>query len=263
MGSDLSVGCVVGDDLRCAFHHWQYGPDGRCTKIPSGDRIPGAARVFSFPTEERYGLIWVFFGETPLYDIPSFPSWVLEHPMIWRAFEVQLSEPLMVEPWVFVTNVFDFAHFRVVHKVEGLDPDVETDGQMMQWTADLPHPTVGSIRMTGQCWGTNVAMSFGRRDGFAVARIGGMTWMGPNRGTRCFTVAGAELGGEGEAARAQAEASLDAQQALSTQLINEDLPIMNTLRLGDDHLVGADRKLAAYLRFVRDYPRATMADFGG
>src|SRR5690606_14919696 len=34
MGSDLSVGDVVGNELRCAFHHWHYGPDGSCTKIP-------------------------------------------------------------------------------------------------------------------------------------------------------------------------------------------------------------------------------------
>ena len=48
MGADLGVGEIVGDDVRCAFHHWQYGPDGICTRIPSlrsNDEIPRTARV--------------------------------------------------------------------------------------------------------------------------------------------------------------------------------------------------------------------------
>jgi phenylpropionate dioxygenase-like ring-hydroxylating dioxygenase large terminal subunit len=45
LGADLSVGQVVGNDIRCAFHHWQYGDDGVCTRIPAGDKIPPKARV--------------------------------------------------------------------------------------------------------------------------------------------------------------------------------------------------------------------------
>ncbi|MGH7925776.1 MAG: aromatic ring-hydroxylating oxygenase subunit alpha, partial [Candidatus Binatus sp.] len=57
LGADLSMGKVFGNDIRCAFHHWQYGPDGGCTKIPASEKIPKAARMFKYPTAEKWGLI--------------------------------------------------------------------------------------------------------------------------------------------------------------------------------------------------------------
>src|SRR3546814_6741212 len=67
MGADLSVGGdIVGNDVRCPYHHWTYGDGGKCTGIASGDPIPRESNLASFPTAEHLGLIWVFFGETPL-----------------------------------------------------------------------------------------------------------------------------------------------------------------------------------------------------
>jgi len=65
MGADLAAGEVVDDELRCMFHHFCYGADGVCTRIPSGGRPPATARVHSFPVAESVGLVWVFNGESP------------------------------------------------------------------------------------------------------------------------------------------------------------------------------------------------------
>ena len=46
------------------------------------------------------------------------------------------------------------------------------------------------------------------------------------------------------------------------KVFNEDIPILNSLRMGDDHLVGSDRKLATFLRYSRDYPRLSMSTLG-
>ncbi len=124
LGADLSVGDVVGDDVRCAFHHWQYGPDGVCTTIPTGDRIPPQARQVSFPTEEKWDVIWVFFGTEPLYPVPSFHESVDTDRIMYRAFEY--DESAQVDPWwVFTTNVFD----------DGIEPCIE-GGNLCLYSTD-------------------------------------------------------------------------------------------------------------------------------
>src|SRR5437867_10950328 len=74
LGADLSLGTVVGDELRCAFHHWQYGADGTCTRIPVADRIPSGVALYRFPCAEAWDLVWAFNGPEPLFDVPHFRS---------------------------------------------------------------------------------------------------------------------------------------------------------------------------------------------
>ncbi len=63
LGADLSVGQIVDGRLRCAYHHWSFDGTGACAHIPSGDKIPSAARIFTYPSEEKWGLVWAFNGE--------------------------------------------------------------------------------------------------------------------------------------------------------------------------------------------------------
>src|SRR5262245_1985308 len=50
---------VQGDSIRCPFHGWRFGPDGRCNDIPYFDGpIPAMARVRSWPVQERYGIVF-------------------------------------------------------------------------------------------------------------------------------------------------------------------------------------------------------------
>ena len=69
-GADLSIGKVAGDRLVCAFHHWEFERSGRCSATPTGDRIVEGMKVFRYPVQERFGLIWAFNGTEPLFDLP-------------------------------------------------------------------------------------------------------------------------------------------------------------------------------------------------
>jgi len=60
MGTDLAIGTVVGDQIRCFFHQWQFDGAGRCARIPCQDKIPDRARTQAYATEERYGFIWIY-----------------------------------------------------------------------------------------------------------------------------------------------------------------------------------------------------------
>ena len=73
MGTDLSKGTVVNGHLRCPFHHRTYGDKGQCLKAPglsSDFKGPG---LKSYPVLERFGLIFMYLGQRPLFDFPVFP----------------------------------------------------------------------------------------------------------------------------------------------------------------------------------------------
>src|SRR3546814_5722862 len=85
-GADLSVGGeVVGNNIRCPFHHWAYGDGGQCRHIPAGDEIPKRATLFHFASAEQFGLIWVFFGKKPLYELQTFEDFDEDKHEIGRA----------------------------------------------------------------------------------------------------------------------------------------------------------------------------------
>lgn len=253
MGSDLGVGDVVGNELRCAFHHWQYGTDGKCTLIPSGDRIPKSARLSTFPVEERWGIVWVFYGPEPQYPVPTFPTW--EDRLTYLAFEIEFREPLLVDPWIFTSNAFDFQHLRVVHgsKIEADASALDIDDHSIKYRMDLDHPHGGSFDLSMHVWGTNCLVTMGEHEGDLSMHVAAGTPMG-SLGTRYFMSVAVP--------KTQGAEELERIKAMHTQLLNEDLPIMNTLRMGKNLFVPADRAMNRYFRYARAYPRASMADFG-
>jgi len=113
-GADLCAGEVSSEGLRCAFHGWTYGTDGRCVRIPSqpGVPIPAAAAVSSFHAAERYGLIWVCLAREPAAPLPQWPE--LETGKIATValprLDWEVSAGRMVE------IVLDVTHLSWVHR---------------------------------------------------------------------------------------------------------------------------------------------------
>jgi phenylpropionate dioxygenase-like ring-hydroxylating dioxygenase large terminal subunit len=54
-------GKVEGDSIRCPFHSWGFDATGQCTDIPYASRVPPKARVRSWPTLERNGMVMMWF----------------------------------------------------------------------------------------------------------------------------------------------------------------------------------------------------------
>ncbi len=80
-GAALSLGKIEGDCLRCPYHGWKYTSDGVCLEIPAnqpGVPIPKRACVQAYPVQEKYGWVWLFFGDLcqekrpPLPPLPEF-----------------------------------------------------------------------------------------------------------------------------------------------------------------------------------------------
>ena len=111
MGSDLGRGKVVGDAIQCAFHGWEYGPDGRCIRIPAQATIPNFACQVSYPVVERHGIVFVFNGREPLFPLPFFFGCDPKDLIHANSFTAVLDCP-----WYMIgANAVDLQHFRCTH----------------------------------------------------------------------------------------------------------------------------------------------------
>ncbi|HMD05468.1 MAG TPA: Rieske (2Fe-2S) protein [Candidatus Binatus sp.] len=253
LGADLSMGKVFGNDIRCAFHHWQYGPDGACTKIPASEKIPKAAKMFKYPTVEKWGLIWAFNGAKPLFDVPEFVDYV-EPDLDLRTAE---AFDLPVEPWVPFTNSMDFQHLRVLHglKIE-CDPDaIDVGDYRIQYDVRFEDPNLGVFDQRIRVTGTNTIALAGRLNGMAILSMATGTPT-PDGRTHGWSVTATP---KAEGSDAEREQRLQIGEAFFKRLIDEDTPIMQTIRFHDGLLIDADRALARFLQYVRRFPTARPA----
>lgn len=254
MGADLGLGDVVGDNLRCPFHHWEYGPSGACVRIPSGDRIPKDTTQLTFPCEEKWGLVWVFLGEEPTYAIPDIPGYDPDK-VIMRSFELELPQPLLVEPWAFSTNLFDFAHFKAVHNWTIRDLKKDFRDNHMGWEAHVDD--IGFMRQ--DMYGVASVVSYVKKDGATQPKqhMAGLCPRGED-GLGIFFTLFATLEDDSDAAYQDAVKRLDENEMLHRRLPNEDLPILNSVQFGQVRLTEVDKELATFLGYVSKYPRTTI-----
>jgi len=122
-GASLSGGKVVDGCVQCPYHGWRFGSDGVVTKIPAqkNRKIPKRARVDSYPTQERYGWIWVFLGDLPEAERPPIPEFPEYDDPEWRVVKGEWSWD--ADYARVVENGLDFAHAPFVHEGAFGDPD--------------------------------------------------------------------------------------------------------------------------------------------
>jgi phenylpropionate dioxygenase-like ring-hydroxylating dioxygenase large terminal subunit len=64
----------VGDAIQCGYHGITFGADGRCTRVPSQDTVPGVYRIPSYPLVERGLWAFIWMGDPELADEALIPS---------------------------------------------------------------------------------------------------------------------------------------------------------------------------------------------
>jgi phenylpropionate dioxygenase-like ring-hydroxylating dioxygenase large terminal subunit len=128
-GGSLSRGSVTDGNVTCPYHGWQYNGDGKCVVIPSemdeGSKIPDKARVDSYPTQERYGMVWVFMGDLPeseRFPIPPFPEYDDAN---WRS--VRSEWVWQADAGRVLENGIDIAHSSFVHPIFGMEATAEAN----------------------------------------------------------------------------------------------------------------------------------------
>jgi phenylpropionate dioxygenase-like ring-hydroxylating dioxygenase large terminal subunit len=118
MGASLAIGKLTeaeGGCISCPFHGWTYDATGKCISIPYEEHIPKTAVQRTFPTVERYGYIWAWYGTPePLFAVPDFPPAESEsqHYMTLRyQFFARTTITQVLE------NLFDYQHLPRLHKL--------------------------------------------------------------------------------------------------------------------------------------------------
>jgi 3-ketosteroid 9alpha-monooxygenase subunit A len=134
LGAHLGVGGrVEGGALRCPFHAWRWGGDGRCVEVPYARKIPPKARIRAWPVAERANLVLVWHhgaGAPPSFAVPEVPElgspdWTAPERREWT---VRTCTQEMAE------NTVDEAHFRYVHGTQAVAETerVEAEGPVFR-----------------------------------------------------------------------------------------------------------------------------------
>lgn len=124
LGAHLGHGGTMdGDMLRCPFHSWAFHADGFCVDIPYAKAIPPITKreavARCYPLSEKNGVIWAWYHPdriAPAFDViehPEFtePGWSKPHRRVWA---------FASNPQEIAENGVDLAHFRYVHKMDGV-----------------------------------------------------------------------------------------------------------------------------------------------
>lgn len=136
-GASLAIGRVEDCGIRCLYHGWKFGIDGRIQEtpnMPEESRFKDRNTILSYPVREAGGLIWAYLG--PPERQPAFPDY------FW--FHVP-PESLNLTEFVLPCNYLqvhegsiDSSHLSVLHRGMNLkratpDPEVMRLGGVVRF----------------------------------------------------------------------------------------------------------------------------------
>jgi phenylpropionate dioxygenase-like ring-hydroxylating dioxygenase large terminal subunit len=116
-GASLALGVNAEGGIRCLYHGWKFGVDGRCMDTPTEREPQGAAlranvRARSYPVREAGGMIWTYMG--PSEFEPEFPAFE------WFSLPATHAIPFKVmEDCNYaqaVEGTIDSAHAGILHR---------------------------------------------------------------------------------------------------------------------------------------------------
>jgi phenylpropionate dioxygenase-like ring-hydroxylating dioxygenase large terminal subunit len=130
----LSAGKVVDGVLQCPYHGWCYDGDGIAVRIPSlrrGEEPPARFGVPAYPVVERYGIVWLWWGDAAAADerlVPDIPFLARDGGTGATFSTLRYSAPqeLVVENLLDLTHV-DFIHGAVFGDPGGGDEEITVE----------------------------------------------------------------------------------------------------------------------------------------
>lgn len=254
LGADLAGGDLVGDTVRCPYHHWRYDSQGQCVATAI-DRAPSAAKLFRFPVHEGMGIVWAFNGTEPLFAPPAWE--VPDSELAITAVREQI-EP--VDHYVPFSNSCDIQHLKVVHGIKlDINPEaMEVTPHSIKYLQAQDAPGVGHLDMWINMVGTNTLMLWSPMMGRMMYMMSCGRPLPGNR-TQIFQAAATPIRANVPGDAQMGQAMINQSLGFCRQLMREDGPIMAKISFRQDLLTHSDRVLAKYFEWVNAFPRSSVA----
>ncbi len=159
---------VDGDDIRCPYHGWKFGPDGVCNEIPySPAPIPKAAKIRAYPVREWGGLVLIWHDEEenePDYQPHALPEWEDEK---WVNWKIDDLGTLGCHSQEVIDNITDKAHLEPIHGSENIQYFENVyDGHIVWQNLLAGHKTLSDEFLQNDTWYTGPGLLMSRMGGF-------------------------------------------------------------------------------------------------
>jgi phthalate 4,5-dioxygenase oxygenase subunit len=116
-GANLFFGRNEAGGIRCAYHGWKFGPDGRCLDMPTIDpertaALCAKARITAYPARDWGGFVWAYLGRRDVS--PPLPQ--LEFALVPPSHR-HVSKKFQECNWAQAAEgAIDTAHFSFLHQ---------------------------------------------------------------------------------------------------------------------------------------------------
>jgi len=260
LGSDLSLGQVVGDAVECPHHRFRFGRTGECREQ--------GIRTAAYPVEERFGAIFVFLGAAPLFSLPNFPDGI----------DLVSAEPAQWDldtQWFMVAaNAFDTRHFAHAHDRHLVGPPMIDAPHQHALHINYRYRIAGAtlidratrlvsgstVDFDATVWGGNMAFISAR---FKRDRSFGLVVVEPRyitsnstRGVRVTLIVNAARRGHSIGALIVDRLIVGAKRYAIRKMLIDDTKGIKQLDYVHSGLKAGDESLASYLRWAADIPAA-------
>jgi phenylpropionate dioxygenase-like ring-hydroxylating dioxygenase large terminal subunit len=159
-GAALSGGKVAGDCLHCPYHGWKFQADGDCIEIPAnppGTSVSKQAHLIAYPTQEKYGFVWLFWGDCSSDNRPPLPSFPAFPGSPWRAVSTEMKfQAFYID---MLENQIDPIHVAFIHNqsfgsglIQDLPRLAQYDVQLEEWGGSACIVSGQPTRKRGLYW---------------------------------------------------------------------------------------------------------------
>ena len=111
--TQMSLGWVEGERIRCFYHGWVFDGSGQCLEQPAEKAsFARKMRIDAYPAQEYLGLVFAYLGEGEPPPLPRFPE--LE---TGRGVLAATAHSVPCNFFQRIENDLDETHLHFVHKV--------------------------------------------------------------------------------------------------------------------------------------------------